>query len=324
MIFNNDKKIIFASFYFVFLLPVWGVLTTPLQQISIEAVSLIMGLTNIPVYVENTFIHIPSGTFEIAGGCSGLRYLLTSLAISSLFSFLYLRNVKSTVIFVWIAIMGALLTNWLRIIALIVIGHQTDMTSSLMEDHNFFGWYIYAPFMLLLFKLGNHLSDKNVNINDSTEKTTKKNTTNWKITAVICAGLLLSSTTLTMSEIAKPEIVKTELHPKIRHYSSAEIVISSAKTTYIIYDFKGDNLEEKPTFYENNFIPSTWQVLTKDVYNDEQKFKIRKGLKTAIVTISFQIADKKIGSSSKFKLERLKQALFGIKNTQLHWKFQFI
>jgi len=218
LVFISNLKIFFPALYFVFLIPVWGVLTIPLQSISIFAVNVMMGFTNIPVFVEQEFVQIPSGVFEIAGGCSGLRYLLTSLAISSLFSFLYLRTTKNTIIFISVAIFGALLTNWLRISALIVIGHQTEMTSSLMDDHNMFGWYLYIPFMLLLFKLGGYLSDNEVRSDKITAQTQKINTINWKIAAVLFAGLLLSSTSLTMPDSATTKPVSASVQPVIYYY----------------------------------------------------------------------------------------------------------
>src|SRR5690606_37908570 len=46
------------------------------------------------------------------------------------------------------AVLLALLTNWLRIFLLVVIGYQTEMKSSLMEDHEFFGWVLFALVML--------------------------------------------------------------------------------------------------------------------------------------------------------------------------------
>ena len=81
-LFKPSLKLFFPALYFIFLIPLWGILTVPLQDLSVNAVNILMGFTSIPVFVENQFVHIPSGVFEIAGGCSGLRYLLTSLALS--------------------------------------------------------------------------------------------------------------------------------------------------------------------------------------------------------------------------------------------------
>ena len=325
-IFNANIRIVSAVSYFIFLLPVWGILTIPLQSLSVLAVNTMMGFTTIPVFVEDEFVQIPSGVFEIAGGCSGLRYLLTSLAISTLFSFLYFRTIKNTVTFISVAILGALLTNWLRISALIIIGHQTEMTSDLMTDHNMFGWYLYIPFMLFLFKFGGYLADKESNKKIETDNSTKKplNTPSWQLALMLVTFLLLSSTTLHMSATAAPEIKLIDAHiqPIIYNSSTVEIITNSSNKTQLIYNFNEENLESKPTFYDNNFIPKNWLIVSKVINTEEQIIKIKNGLKTAIITVSYEISDIKTGSSSQFKLERLKQAIFGKGKTKLHWVFQ--
>lgn len=325
-VFNANIKIAAAASYFIFLLPVWGILTIPLQNLSVFAAQTLMGFTTIPVFVEEQFVHIPSGVFEIAGGCSGLRYLLTSLAISTLFSFLYFRTIKNTAIFISVAILGALLTNWLRISALIIIGHQTEMTSDLMTDHNMFGWYIYIPFMFLLFKFGGYLADKENNkpiASDSSAKL-QLNTPNGQLGVVLFIILLFSSTSLQMSATTEPEtkLKNVLVQPIIYHASTVEVITNSSIKTQLIYNFSESNLESKPTFYENNFIPKNWLVVSKVISNEEQVIKITKGLKTATITVSYEISELKFGSSSRFKLERLKQALLGKRKTKLHWQFQ--
>ena len=325
-VFNANIKIASAASYFIFLLPVWGILTIPLQYLSIFAAKTLMGFTTIPVFIEEQFVHIPSGIFEIAGGCSGLRYLLTSLAISTLFSFLYFRTIKNTAIFISVAILGALLTNWLRITALIIIGHQTEMTSDLMTDHNMFGWYLYIPFMFLLFKFGGYLADKENNKPIASDSSAKKqlNIPAWPLALLLLTILSFSSTSLHMSATTVPEtkLINVLVVPVIYNASTVDVITNSSMKTQLVYNFSENNLESKPTFFENNFIPKNWLVVGKVISNEDQVIKIKNGLRTATITVSYEISGLKIGSSSRFKLERLKQALLGQRQTKLHWQFQ--
>ncbi|WP_170235771.1 exosortase [Colwellia demingiae] len=325
-VFNANIKIASAASYFIFLLPVWGILTIPLQDLSVFAANTLLGFTTIPVFVEEQFVHIPSGIFEIAGGCSGLRYLITSLAISTLFSFLYLRTIKNTATFISVAILGALLTNWLRISILIIIGHQTEMTSDLMTDHNMFGWYLYIPFIFLLFKFGGYLADKENNkpiTSDSSAKI-QLNTPSWPLAIILFTILLFSSTSLHMSTTTTPEtkLIDVLNQPIIYNYSTVEVITNNSNKTQLVYNFSEDNLESKPTFFENNFIPKNWLIIGKVINNEEQVIKIKNGKRTAVITLRYEISGLKIGSSSRFKLERLKQAMFGQTKTKLHWQFQ--
>jgi exosortase A len=325
-VFKANIKIIFAASYFIFLLPVWGVLIVPLQSLSVIAADFLLSFTGIPVFIKDEFVHIPSGIFEIAGGCSGLRYLLTSLAISTLFSFLYLRTIKNTATFISVAILGALVTNWLRIVALIIIGHQTEMTSPLMDDHNMFGWYLYIPFMFLLFKLGGNLADKEKKkpiASDSAAKI-QQNKPSWPLALLLLTILSFSSTSLHMSATTVPEVQLKDVLvvPIIYNASTVDVITNSSMKTQLVYRFSENNLESKPTFFENNFIPKNWLVVNKVINNEAQVITIKNGITTAIITVCYEISGLKTGSSSKFKLERLKQALLGNRKTTLHWQFQ--
>ncbi|MDX2367582.1 MAG: exosortase [Colwellia sp.] len=330
-LFKPSIKLFFPALYFIFLIPLWGLLTIPLQSLSVISVNTLMSFTSIPVFVEQQFVHIPSGVFEIAGGCSGLRYLLTSLAISSLYIFLYLRSTKNMIIFVSVAIFGALLTNWLRIAILIVIGHQTEMTSDLMADHNMFGWYIYVPFMLVLFKFGGYLTD--AEIAQEQEKTVINTNTiskfNWSLISVLFIVLLLSSTgfkqryllsSIKYNEAETPQNLK--IKPDIFNYSSLDIVTKNHDDIHLIYYFNGKKLEGKPTFFDNNLIPKGWSTLNKDIINQQQVITIQKGKQRAQLRISYEISGKEIATVGQFKKERIKEALTGQGATSLHWQFK--
>ena len=88
--FKFHWQVLFPNVFLIFIIPLWNALTIPLQSLSVVVVSFIMSLTGIPILVEPPLIHIPVGTFEIAYGCSGLRYVIVSAAISSLYIFLYI------------------------------------------------------------------------------------------------------------------------------------------------------------------------------------------------------------------------------------------
>jgi len=329
-LFKFSIKLIFPTLYFIFLIPLWGILTIPLQNLSVIAVNFLMSFTSIPVFVEDEFVHIPSGVFEIAGGCSGLRYLLTSLAISSLYIFLHLRNIKNIAIFALVAILGALVTNWLRIAILIIIGHQTEMTSDLMTDHNMFGWYLYAPFMLLLFKFGSYLTDKENNNVTATSNSTQKqpNKLNGLTLSALFTLLIISSTGLKQTyllnsseKIQQDNAQNLTIKPTIFNYSLLEVKTARPDNVHLIYHFHGNELEGKPTFYDNNLIPEGWRILNTDTLNQQQIISIQKEKQKAKITISYVINGKQIASIGQFKKERLKKALTGQGTTSLQWHF---
>ncbi|MFQ3194227.1 MAG: exosortase A, partial [Colwellia sp.] len=245
MLFRFNYYIVFPAAFLIFIFPFWGVLVPLLQNVSTAAVTYLMKFTGVPTYVEGNLITIPAGVFEIAGGCSGLRYMIVSLAIGSLFVFLNIRDTKRAILFLLMTITGALLTNWIRITALILIGEYTNMESSLMEDHNTFGWYLYVPFMIFLFWWGNKLSD--IDLMASTSNTTQiENRPSYRSMAVLVLMLGLSSTTFSTMHIpasATENLTSDaafEIQPKIHSYSFVTHNISSNDNTIkLTYVFNG-------------------------------------------------------------------------------------
>lgn len=321
-LFRFNFYMLFPALFLIFIIPMWGVLTNILQSISVTAVTYMMSFTNIPTYVETQFITIPSGTFEIADGCSGLRYIIVSLAISSLFIFLNISNVKKAAAFFTFAILGALLTNWIRITALIVIGDYTDMQSSLMEDHNTFGWYLYIPFMFLLFKWGNKLSDEY--LFDTDEKQSHITLVNIKSLILVISIVVLSSTTFKglLNNSSIPEnIQKTNVTPLIHLYSDINVIKNTENTTHLVYQFNGDILDGTPTFYDNKLIPEKWNAISTKTTDTHQYYEVIKNNQKAIISVSYQIDDFTTSSSKRFKIERLKRGLTFSQKVQLHWTF---
>ena len=325
VLYKFNKFIVFPSLFFIFILPIWGVLTEVLQTISVAAVTYLMSFTSIPTYVEGNFVTIPAGVFEIADGCSGLRYMIVSLSISSLFNFLHIKDTRKALMFFSLAIAGALLTNWIRITALILIGEYTNMESSLMDDHNTFGWYLFIPFMIILFWWGNKLADVDVLTPCKTEKT--KAIPNLYIVMFLLSALTLSSTSL-QTLLHKPineistQIQLDKTSPTIYMYSSVKSVpLNSNKNIYQIFSFSAQDLDEKPSYFGNDILPEGYKSIKTETRNGWNLTYAHLNKNKAVILHKYEIDNITYSDIRNFKLARLKKALFNIKNTKLHWVY---
>lgn len=130
-----------------FTLPIFGQLNNLLVTMSASAVGFLINLFGMTALLDGQNIFIPSGHIYIADGCSGLRYLSISILLGYLLSILNHYSLRGSIITLAIATALGLLTNWLRIFLLVVIGDLTEMKSSLMQDHEFFGWVLFCSVM---------------------------------------------------------------------------------------------------------------------------------------------------------------------------------
>lgn len=146
--------------YLYFAMPIWDALTPGLQGATVLANDLLATVIGMPVLIEGDYIHIPEGTFEIAGGCSGLNYLIVGLAIASLFGEVNRDRRGRRLLLIAIGGGLALVSNWLRVFIIIYAGHVSDMTHYLVRvDHYNFGWVLYAFVLALFFYIARKLPD---------------------------------------------------------------------------------------------------------------------------------------------------------------------
>ncbi|NMP16180.1 exosortase [Thalassotalea sp. Y01] len=322
-----------TSFYPIYLLPVWGGFTDILQSISVVATGVLLSFSGIPFFIEQELVTIPAGIFKIANGCSGLRYLLVSLALAHLYILLYLRHWQSAVKFLAVAIAGALLTNWIRITALILVGEYTQMTSDLIDDHNNFGWYLYIPFLFILFKYGTHLENAIAKKQSQEQSQQDEEANSSKPVAsvslptvsVFIIGLFLSSSFL--ATVHKSTQVLTQIEtlpsPQISYFSSIDVKQSETdiqKTIEYRIWFDCKELDCKPDFYLNKIIPEGWHVVRR--YQNEQgnQVIVRRGSDEAKITYRYQLHDAQFTSSLALKLARLKHFMTTDSRSSIHWQ----
>ncbi|MDN3638512.1 exosortase [Simiduia curdlanivorans] len=132
----------------LFVIPIWPQLTNTLVSLSGFVVSKLISALQIPAFIENNTIQIPSGLIVIADGCSGLRYLVIAVLLAYIIGLLNRSSLKQNTWLILCSIALALFANWVRIFILILIGYHTEMQSNLMHDHELFGWAVFGAFML--------------------------------------------------------------------------------------------------------------------------------------------------------------------------------
>lgn len=152
------RRVAFAVLYLYFALPLWELLNPLLQSLTSSVNLWLTQRAGIPAMMEANIIHIPEGSFEIAGGCSGLHFLIAALAIAALHGEVDRDSLRSRALLLAIAAVLALMTNWLRVFVIIVAGHLTEMQHFLIKvDHYYFGWFVFAFALCTYFILSSRV-----------------------------------------------------------------------------------------------------------------------------------------------------------------------
>lgn len=151
----RSEESVFPYFFAAIALPFWHIVNPLFQKLSYLAAAYFFSLTTIPHYSNNLSIEFASGVFVVDPGCSGIRYLLSGLTISALYVYLYVDKWNARFIGVSALLVMALIGNWIRIIAIILIGYFSEMKNPIVNDHDNFGWVLFGVILLFWFYIMN-------------------------------------------------------------------------------------------------------------------------------------------------------------------------
>ncbi|MFK8067516.1 MAG: exosortase C-terminal domain/associated protein EpsI [Gammaproteobacteria bacterium] len=153
-------------FPIVFLLvafPVWELFLPYLQMVAAVASHFLVKLTGTAILREGVYLLVPAGKFFVAEGCSGLRYLLAAMTFGGFYIYLEGLTKWRAIYFFAVVVSAALLSNALRISAVVIAGNLTEMQHPWVHDHLTLGWYIFAGMLIPVFLIGNKFSNAEQN-----------------------------------------------------------------------------------------------------------------------------------------------------------------
>ena len=148
------KRAAFPLGFLFLAVPLGDGLTPHLVDMTADFVVYALRASDIPVYREGNFFVIPSGSWSVVSGCSGMRYLMATLTVGVLFAYLNYRSLWRRITFVGIAILVAIFANWLRAYGIVMIAHLSDMKLALGVDHYVYGWVFFGVVIFLLMSIG--------------------------------------------------------------------------------------------------------------------------------------------------------------------------
>jgi len=138
-----------------FAIPVWEVLLPTLQHLTVGVAETVLGWLGVPVAINGPLVTIPEGTFEIAEGCAGKRYLIVALTVAAVFAGTVRLRPRRALAFLAITAALALVLNWLRVMIVIYAGHLTDMQSYFVaREHLSLGWALFAVLVAIVCLIG--------------------------------------------------------------------------------------------------------------------------------------------------------------------------
>ena len=148
------RELAFPLVYLLLAVPFGEALIPPLIDFTADFTVKALQLTGIPVYREGSFFTIPSGNWSVVEACSGLRYLIASFTLGTLYAYLTYRSLARRLAFVALSLIVPIFANGIRAYLIVMTGHLSDMSLAVGVDHLIYGWIFFGFVMMLLFWIG--------------------------------------------------------------------------------------------------------------------------------------------------------------------------
>ncbi len=154
------RQLLFPLMYLWFAVPFGEFMVPALQDVTADMAVGLLHLFNIPVFRDGHFIALPNGDFLVEEACSGISYLIASLALGTLYAYLQYRSYWRRGAFIALAVIVPIIANGVRAFGIIMIAHLTNNEYAVGIDHLIYGWLFFGVVMFLLFSLGRWFSDE--------------------------------------------------------------------------------------------------------------------------------------------------------------------
>ncbi|MCF7972071.1 MAG: exosortase A [Methylococcaceae bacterium] len=156
---DTSKKLSFPLFFLYMMVPVGEALIPYLMEYTATFTIWLLRLTGISVYREGMHFTLVSGQWSVVEACSGLRYLLASFTLGTLYAYItYTKTYKRT-IFILFSLIFPIIANGLRAYMIVMIGHLSDMQLATGVDHLIYGAVFFALVIFLMFYIGSFWKD---------------------------------------------------------------------------------------------------------------------------------------------------------------------
>lgn len=153
------RALAFPLAFLFFMVPIGEFTQTTMMDWTADFTVLALRASGVPVYREALNFVIPSGHWSVVEACSGVRYLIASFMVGTLFAYLNYRSLSRRLAFMAISIVVPIVANWLRAYMIVMIGHWSNNQLATGVDHLIYGWVFFGIVIGLMFFLGSLWSE---------------------------------------------------------------------------------------------------------------------------------------------------------------------
>jgi exosortase A len=156
------EALFFPIIFLIFMIPIPSILmdriTFPMQLFASKVAANTLYLVGIPILREGNVMLLANTSLEVAEACSGIRSLISLLALSIVFAYLSQRVTWKRVVLVLSTFPIAIIANAARVSGTGILAHYYGDSVAQGFFHGFSGWILFVVAFVCLFGVGALLS----------------------------------------------------------------------------------------------------------------------------------------------------------------------
>ena len=156
--YTNFKKVWFSFFFLLFMIPIPSIIyyaaTLPMQLLATKVTVFLLDFIGVPVARNGNIIALPNYMLEVVEACSGLRSLMTLLALGALYSYTKMPGKILPIVLFCATVPIAIATNIFRIFSTALGAYA--ISTELAEDflHELSGILVFVTALIMMLILG--------------------------------------------------------------------------------------------------------------------------------------------------------------------------
>jgi exosortase len=140
--------------FLIFMIPLPGLLyyqlTFPLQLVASRFATAALLFLHVPITRAGNLLILPNCTLEVAEACSGVRSLLSIVALAVAYGYLSEARLWKRIVLAVLMVPVAVICNGLRLVGTGLISYYAGQESALGFFHTFSGWLIFLMALALM------------------------------------------------------------------------------------------------------------------------------------------------------------------------------
>lgn len=148
------RLLLFPLLFLFFAVPIGEFMVPSMMTWTADFAAAAVQASGVPVYREGLQFVIPSGTWSVVEACSGVRYLIASFMVGTLFAYLNFRSNRRRAVFMAVSLAVPIVANWLRAYMIVMLGHLSGNKLAAGVDHIIYGWVFFGIVIGVMFMVG--------------------------------------------------------------------------------------------------------------------------------------------------------------------------